>query len=221
MICLSNHILPPRPLSDIQINTLPLAFVLFTLLPVFWGSLVCCSHLSRIPLLLVLLSLLLILFFSFLLLSCSPLVPHLPLFFLLLPASSMSAGVSVLRSKILPRKKIVKLNNGNNCCHWGRDSLLGILGYNSLKERGKSSVMGWQEWEGHLQILSSLCKGQTLALQTSAADMYSCCFLVMTCKHMATTHWRTRTKSFRVTDEVLFFSERKKLLDCYLQKWLL
>lgn len=50
----------PFPLCDIQINTLPLAFVLFTLLfHVCWGSLFLsvCAHLSRI--LLLLLSLLL------------------------------------------------------------------------------------------------------------------------------------------------------------------
>lgn len=117
----------PCPLCDIQINMLPLAFVLFTLFPVFWGS-----HLSRIPLLLVLLPLLLILFFSFLLLSSS----------LIFHSFSFSCQpVACQQVSLCPGK-----NNGNNCCHWGRDSLLGILGYNSEKEHGKSSVMGWQEW---------------------------------------------------------------------------
>lgn len=44
----------PFPLCEIQINTLPLAFALFTLLFCFFrlSLLVCCSHLSRILLLL-------------------------------------------------------------------------------------------------------------------------------------------------------------------------
>ncbi len=168
----------PSPRRDIQINTPPLAFVLCTLL----FSVSCCSLLSSVVLIPPgsFSSSCPYFFYSSLppALSLSELSSSFPFS---LPATvkhaSRCLGVQV---KILPWKQITGQNDGIDCCRRWPRKVFGesVVMTQWLKELGKfvvsvanspwvymcalSLTAGWQAWEGHLQILSSLCKGQTV-----------------------------------------------------------
>lgn len=128
----------PFPLRDIQINTLPLAIVLFTLVPASQGSLLSVVLISpgsfsySCPC--VLFS-----FFPFCLLSpCPSSSAVFP--FNCRPLCGMPAGVSVLVSKYCHGSGSPSLMMRLTSVTHGQDSPRGILGYNSGAKWGPKFV---------------------------------------------------------------------------------